>query len=79
MQLPPDEEITVENLASHLFDEIPEPFQLQEETEAEAEEDTEEEHNSTDDMDDMNYNLKDDCPFNLLQSFHATESLPQDI
>ena len=80
MQLPPQEDITVENLGLHLFDEIPEPGTLQE-TEVEAEDDTytEEEQGFTDDIDDTNFNIKDDCPFNLLQSFHATESLPQDV
>ena len=85
-----EEQITIETLGDHLFDKIDEPdtvrndrtvVVVEDDSDNEEEEDSENSDNDEEETDIESRGLRENsrCPFNILSSFHATQSLVLDF
>ena len=72
---PVSQEVPINDLENHLFDEMAETFPLIVNSVINDDEDDEEEESE----DSQNYGIRNRCPFNKLEAFHATFSLPPDL
>ena len=70
-------QIPVNDLESHLFDEMAEPVPLIIHNVSNDDEDDDEEDSGSGES--LNYGIRTRCPFNKLAAFHATFSLPPDL
>ena len=74
------EEITIENLENHLFDEVEEPVQSIISNSMEEDFNEEQEDAVSDDVGDLrSFGLKARCPFTVLATFHPVDSFPMDF
>ena len=85
-----EEQITIENLGDHLFDEIDEPdtarndrstVVVEDDSDDEQEEDSDSSDDDVEETEVETRGLRENarCPFNILSSFHATQSLVLDF
>ena len=84
MVLPETENIAIQDFSNHLFDVVDEPFLENVDEPMELEDEYDMDETSGDCGDDEGvgencYNLKTDSPFNILNAFHASSSLPNDV